>query len=213
MASNINYISIDETFPIAGRDNDSQGFRDNYAIIKNNFEAAKSEIEDLQLNTARIDDSNNFNTNTLSNMNLSYYTEEVSGGDGTVINTLTLLNYEDGVYHSYIVEVPAPGGYPSTLNEIRFTLTGFPSGGNIARMYLDLRTNNSLFTKIRFQVNGGVSVKKGPKFRELEAADPNGVITPNNSTDHMIFEFWSYSGASTVFVEFVGRFNESPFAS
>lgn len=48
MASNINYSNIDGTFPIAGQDNDSQGFRDNFTNIKNNLRYAKSEIEDLQ---------------------------------------------------------------------------------------------------------------------------------------------------------------------
>ena len=30
MASTINTANIDETYPIAGQDNDSQGFRDNF---------------------------------------------------------------------------------------------------------------------------------------------------------------------------------------
>ena len=49
MASNIDNTSIDATYPIAGQDNDSQGFRNNFSTIKNNFTAAKSEIEALQL--------------------------------------------------------------------------------------------------------------------------------------------------------------------
>ena len=51
MASNIDDTSIDATYPIAGQDNDSQGFRNNFSTVKNNFTAAKSEIEDLQTNT------------------------------------------------------------------------------------------------------------------------------------------------------------------
>ena len=47
MASNINSTGVDATFPIAGQDNDSQGFRNNFNTIKNNFTAAKSEIEAL----------------------------------------------------------------------------------------------------------------------------------------------------------------------
>ena len=35
MASNINYVNVDETFPVAGQDNDSQGFRDNFSTIRN----------------------------------------------------------------------------------------------------------------------------------------------------------------------------------
>ena len=48
MASNINSNNIDGTYPIAGQDNDSQGFRDNFTNIKTNFTNAKAEIEDLQ---------------------------------------------------------------------------------------------------------------------------------------------------------------------
>ncbi len=48
MASNINTSIIDTTFPIAGQDNDSQGFRDNFTNTNQNFIAAKTEIEALQ---------------------------------------------------------------------------------------------------------------------------------------------------------------------
>ena len=48
MASSINSNNIDGTYPIAGQDNDSQGFRDNFTNVKTNFTNAKAEIEDLQ---------------------------------------------------------------------------------------------------------------------------------------------------------------------
>jgi len=48
MSSNINGYNIDGNFPIAGQDNDSQGFRDNFTNIRTNFTFAKDEIEDLQ---------------------------------------------------------------------------------------------------------------------------------------------------------------------
>lgn len=48
--SNINPNNINGGFPIAGQDNDSQGFRDNFTYIINNFASAKAEIEDLQFN-------------------------------------------------------------------------------------------------------------------------------------------------------------------
>jgi hypothetical protein len=48
MASNINPYDIDGTFPVAGQDNSSQGFRDNFTNIKNNFLFAQNEINDLQ---------------------------------------------------------------------------------------------------------------------------------------------------------------------
>ena len=48
MASSINPNTINGLYPIAGQDNDSQGFRDNFTNIKNNFNFARSEINDLQ---------------------------------------------------------------------------------------------------------------------------------------------------------------------
>ena len=48
MASNINPTNIDGNYPVAGQDNDSQGFRDNFTNIKNNLQFAKTEIDDLQ---------------------------------------------------------------------------------------------------------------------------------------------------------------------
>ena len=48
MTSLINFAAINENFPVAGQDNDTQVFRDNFDTIKTNFSAAKTEIEDLQ---------------------------------------------------------------------------------------------------------------------------------------------------------------------
>jgi hypothetical protein len=48
MSSNINPAAINGAYPIAGQDNDSQGFRDNFTNIRNNLASAKLEIEELQ---------------------------------------------------------------------------------------------------------------------------------------------------------------------
>ena len=48
MASNIDYIRIDENFPIAGIDNPSEGFRANFDIIKRALATARSEITLIQ---------------------------------------------------------------------------------------------------------------------------------------------------------------------
>lgn len=50
MSSSINPNDIDGTYPVAGQDNDSQGFRDNFTNIKTNFQYAEDEINDLQNN-------------------------------------------------------------------------------------------------------------------------------------------------------------------
>ena len=50
MTSNINPNNIDGTYPVAGQDNNSQGFRDNFTNTKTNFQYAADEITDLQTN-------------------------------------------------------------------------------------------------------------------------------------------------------------------
>jgi hypothetical protein len=48
MSSNINPNNIDGTYPVAGQDNNSQGFRDNFTNTKTNLQYAAEEITDLQ---------------------------------------------------------------------------------------------------------------------------------------------------------------------
>jgi hypothetical protein len=54
MPSNINPQNINTTYPIAGQDNDTQGFRTNFTNIQNNFTVASSEITALQGNVASL---------------------------------------------------------------------------------------------------------------------------------------------------------------
>jgi hypothetical protein len=48
MTSNINPNNIDGAYPVAGQDNNSQGFRDNFTNTSTNFQYAADEITDLQ---------------------------------------------------------------------------------------------------------------------------------------------------------------------
>jgi hypothetical protein len=54
MASNINTTTIDATYPIAGQDNDTQGFRNNWTSIVSNFTTASLEISNIQSNLATL---------------------------------------------------------------------------------------------------------------------------------------------------------------
>jgi hypothetical protein len=68
MASDINYTDINETYPKAGVDNSTQGFRDNFSLIKTNFQVAKEEIEFLQGNAIIANVNNNLRNGTLANV-------------------------------------------------------------------------------------------------------------------------------------------------
>lgn len=101
MVSLINYSSIDATYPIAGKDNDSQGFRDNFGYIKNGLEIAQGEITGLQNNSALTSENNNFNNNQITgaifrnNSDLFF--------DGGTISDNTLVTYANGPYQKFII--------------------------------------------------------------------------------------------------------------
>ena len=77
MTSQINYSNIDSAFPVAGQDNDSQGFRDNFAAIKTALQYANAEITGLQNNGAVINSSNNFGGNQIYNAEFLYNSQTV----------------------------------------------------------------------------------------------------------------------------------------
>lgn len=185
MASDIDFTSIDATYPIAGRDNDSQGFRDNFGFIKNNFEAAKNEIEALQLETAKVNEANNFNNNNITQANFIDCSEELY--DGGIVNSTTLVSYEDGPWHIYQV-----------TGNMGFTLTGFPEAGKAGKMTVIL-TANDVARTITFAVAGGGTLKKSTRV-------PNP-ITVTSSVNPVIFEFWTYNNGSTVFMDYLGQFS------
>ena len=90
MASNIVPGNIDGTYPKAGQDNSSQGFRDNFNAIKTNFTTAASEITDLQTNKANLNASSDFADNEVTRAKFKDTSEtvyahgSVSGGAVTL---------------------------------------------------------------------------------------------------------------------------------
>ena len=60
MASTIISGTIDAAYPVAGVDNDTQGFRDNFTVIKTGLATAASEVYYIAKQTAKLNASNDF---------------------------------------------------------------------------------------------------------------------------------------------------------
>jgi hypothetical protein len=131
MASNINANNIDGTYPVAGVDNDSQGFRTNFTNIKNNLSYAKTEIEDLQskviLKTALSGTTlnNNFAGSVISGAEIKDF-RETESDLGTVAGSV-VLNHS--VAHYYKV---------TTSTNVTPTFTNLPIAGKIGRIRLQV---------------------------------------------------------------------------
>lgn len=105
--SNINTNSIDTNYPVAGVNNSTQGFRDNFTSIKINLDAASNEITDIQnkavVKSALLNTSlNNDMANTLiSNASVRSFRATTynlgSNLSGTVLINASLGDVQYGV--------------------------------------------------------------------------------------------------------------------
>jgi hypothetical protein len=110
MASQINPNNIDGTYPIAGQDNNSQGFRDNFTNTRLNFQYAEDEINDLQnkvllkapLTGQALD--NNMNDNLL----LAARIQDFSATRAAVVLTSGAYNFNYAAGHYQTISTATP---------------------------------------------------------------------------------------------------------
>lgn len=139
MTSQINPSNIDGTYPVAGQDNNSQGFRTNFTNTSTNFLYAKNEITDLQnkavlkaaLTGTALD--NNMNGSPLSNALLSGMSEVVVTL-GQVTGTIT-IDYSGGP-----VQTVTLGGN-GTL-----AFTNWPVSGTAGAVSVQVTVTNTAYT-------------------------------------------------------------------
>lgn len=131
MPSIINTGNIDTAYPIAGQDNDSQGFRDNFTNINDNFIAAKDEIEDLQDKVIlKVALSGGTLDNDMTGVPL--VGAEIRGFRGTVVN-------EGSVSGSVVIDVgSAPYHKLSTSGSIDLSFLNFAASGTHSEVILDI---------------------------------------------------------------------------
>jgi hypothetical protein len=139
MTSAINPNNIDGTYPIAGQDNNSQGFRDNFTNTKTNFEFAAEEITELQNKaifktalTGTILD-NNMNGSVLSNAQLQDMSETLVNL-GTLSGTVT-VNYAAGSYQTV-----------ATNGAISLAFSNFPAAGAAGTVVVVINVTNASHT-------------------------------------------------------------------
>jgi hypothetical protein len=121
MTSAINPNNINGEYPVAGQDNNTQGFRDNFTNIKINFQYAETEINSLQANSiSKVSTSvNEFNDSVIYGARLQNtgYIQVNRGNVAPVAN----INYATGSFQTITANAN------TTLN-----FTNLPAAGNTA---------------------------------------------------------------------------------
>ena len=194
MASSIISTTIDETFPVAGQDNDSQGFRDNFTIIKDNFAFAKSEIEGLQDTTAKLNVNNGYNNNTQSQLNLKQYTVQLYEGNSAVDVDYTFAN-------GHFVKFQAQGDL--TLN-----ITGWPTVNQYAEIVFALVGNGAAAHDVTI-TSSWTAPGNSTMFADAVLAS-NIVTVSTVTTTVKLVKAFTFNQGANVYLQSLGTFTELP---
>jgi len=202
MPSNINFADIDGNFPRAGVDNPSQGFRDNFTVIKDSLQTAKNEITTLEAITAKITADNNFNGNKIQGAKFVNCVEETFTRT-TPSESEQVVDYINGTYQEFRLN-----------KDTTFTLQGWPESGGYAKITVGLiSTSQAVHTAIFRNLGTGII------YYDQESAyvrlDQNNelVFIDGMKESHAvgqdikIFEFWTKTAGSAVFARYLGAYN------
>lgn len=184
MASNITADNIDANFPVAGQDNNSQGFRDNFNLVKNSLTAAKAEIENLQTDTAKVDEDNDFGGNKLVNFQAERFTESVYSY-GAVATDID-VDWEFAPYQL----LQASG-------DITLTLIDWPNSPKHGKLKLQI-TGDGTERTISWVAGNGGTIKKDSSWPAS--------FTVTSINDPVFVELWTTNGGVTVFARYLGQY-------
>jgi len=189
MTSNINPQNIDGAYPVAGQDNNSQGFRDNFTNTKTNFQYAAEEITDLQ-NKAVLKSAlsggtlnNDMGGSILSNAKLQDMSE-TKVTLGTLSGSVP-INYAAGSYQTV-----------STSGSVSLAFSNFPPAGAFGTVIVSITISSVAHTlTLPAAVSQGLTGIEGI----------SGQIITFAQTGTYNFAFSTSDGGSTITVQDLSR--------
>ena len=197
MTSNINPNNINGAYPVAGQDNNSQGFRDNFTNTKTNFAYAAAEITDLEnkaiLKAALTGTTlnNNMNGSILSN----FQGQNISGtvvSLGTINGDVT-IDYSAGPYQTV-----------TTGGTISLAFTNFTPAGTEDCVLVEITVTNTAYTvQLPSAVGYGASATSLLGIEGLTVGSPSTIAF--SSTGTYIFQFITTDNGTTIFINDISR--------
>jgi hypothetical protein len=186
MTSNINPNNIDGTYPVAGQDNNSQGFRDNFTNTKTNFQYAADEITDLQNNailksalTGTTLDNNMLGSLVYNGVVADFGLTRVS--IGTVSGSQT-INYALGHFQTL-----------TTAGAVSLAFSNFPAAGTTGIVYVQVTVANVAHT---LTLQNTVTVNA----QGIQGLNPSTNTITFAATGTYLFQFITSDGGTTITV-------------
>jgi hypothetical protein len=165
------------TFPIPGVDNDSQGFRDQWANIHGAIKAVNEGVKDLNINAIKTNETTSFYGNTIKDVNL----------ENSSVTLVELPLQTEDIIIDY-----AAGGYQAmsiTAGLHNLNVINWPgaASGNSGRLTLVVTPDDVIDTSINFS---------NDKFRSLDSTSTGSSVIYNLYPGTNMFELWSEESVS-----------------
>lgn len=184
MTSQINFSNINANYPVAGQDNDSQGFRDNFGVIKTALSTATAEITDLQLNTAKTNSDNNFNDYIIES---AVFRNNAGKTYGSLVAPVNVSTDPWTIYANQ-----ADYQILSISTNTTFVFDSWPNE-NYKTLRLEVRPTTSTTMNINFS-SAGVLRKQSSQ------------LLPYTSTHAVsqLWDIWTTDAGATTYIRFLG---------
>ena len=193
MTSSINPNNINGVYPVAGVDNDSQGFRDNFTNIKNNLAFAASEINDLQ--------SKAILKSALSNSTLN---NDFAGAliSGFEVRDMRETSFDNAGATGTITLDHTAGHYQriSASGTVSIAFGNAPAAGRVGRFRLKFTVTNTA-AKLVLPASVTIGVQYINEFNPLD----NSISFVTSGLGVYYFEFLTDDGGVTYSVEDLHR--------
>jgi hypothetical protein len=199
MTSNINYAAISTTYPVAGQDNDSQGFRDNFTAISAGLATAKTELSALQTNallavdlaTSSTPVVNNLLGSTISNgVYLQFNGVFFNGG---TIATSASINLNNGPIQQF-----------TASGNITLTFNNWPTSGKHAVIRVMLIGDQQSTRTVTLSTSNAGLIK--PATGWANGTSLPATVTLGTTGKYEVIEAWSVDAGAHVFIKSVGEY-------
>jgi hypothetical protein len=200
MTSAINYSLINKDFPIAGQDNDSVGFRNNFAATQTALHTAHDEITALQTNSVLVANLatnapvvNNMLGSAIFNATFAQF-NGIFYDAGTVSGLAVNVDLNNGPIQKFTI-TQGTSGSPTVL-----TFINWPPAGTWATVRLMLVTSavSPCNYNVVFQTANSGTIKTATGFT-------SPLVVPTSGKYEMV-EAWTVDHGQNVFVKSIGEY-------
>jgi len=194
MTSSISYERINENYPSAGEDNDTQVLRDNFDTVKTSLRIANEEVTDLQDNVVRTDVDNDLNNKIIQRAVLQ--NTPIKKLDGGMIDVPLVIDYENGSYQIFRFSA-------DTTIEFQNLPDSNTTPSAMGKITLELYSDGSART-LTFITSNGTVIKTSPTF-------PNPFVVSEAELsaglgDPIMIEVWGHK-SDRIFLNYLGQFS------